>query len=213
MNRPLVVASLPIKSINDLEKLDEITDADFIELRLDYLKSLKEVDLNTLEKYKSKLIITIRDINEGGINKIEDVEKLSFLKYANQKGFLYDVELEFVKKYDIPYKSKIISVHYFRDLPNFNLLKNEIEKYSKDVLFFKIAVIAKPGYKSLLANLLEISDNVVVIPMSENPLERIAFGILGSRLLYGFVTEPTAKGQLMYREIVKIINELFKYKF
>jgi len=213
MRRPLVVASLPVKSLADLNRLDELSDADYIELRLDYLKSLNEINLDNLHKYKSKLILTIRDINEGGVNKISDYEKLNFLRSAYEKGFIYDIELTFVKKYNFYYKNKIVSIHYFNDLPDLDRLKRDVEEYSKDALYFKVAVSARKGYKSLLATLLEVSDNVVVIPMTEDPLERIAFGLLGSRLLYGYVSEPTARGQLMYKEIISIINNLFKYKF
>ena len=36
--RPLIVASLPVRKIEDLYLIEKFLDSDFIELRLDYLK-------------------------------------------------------------------------------------------------------------------------------------------------------------------------------
>ncbi|WP_054845075.1 hypothetical protein [Sulfuracidifex tepidarius] len=67
-------------------------------------------------------------------------------------------------------------------------------------------MIGKQGYKGLLSSLLDIYPKIAVMPMGVNPMERIAFSILGSQLIYSSVDEPTAPGQMKYIEVRHILN-------
>ncbi|ARM76347.1 type I 3-dehydroquinate dehydratase [Acidianus manzaensis] len=204
--RPIIVASLPVYSEKDIHRINQI-DADLVELRLDYSKSLPT--LSSLLPYKDKIIVTIRDVNEGGINKIDDNVKVSYINQLSKEGFLYDVEASFLEKYNVDFYNKIVSMHYFNSIPDYNIVNTIVTKYENKAYTVKIAVIAKPGYKNFLSNLLFSHENITVLPMGSDPLERIAFGILGSKLVYTYVDNPTAPGQMHYSRAIKIINLLF----
>jgi 3-dehydroquinate dehydratase-1 len=208
---PKIVAVLPIRNLNDLDKIENYLDADFIELRLDYLNSIKELNLNYIMKYKDKLILTIRDVTEGGKNRIDDIEKMNFINKAIERGFLCDIEAKFIERYKVTYRDMIVSAHYLEELPTMEQIVSLIDNYAKFAKYIKIAVINKKGYRELLSKALELSDNIVVMPLNSNPLERIAFSILGSKLIYGFIEEPVAKGQLHYKKIREILEILFKF--
>ncbi len=209
--RPLIVASLPIYNEDDLTKVRKIKGADLIELRLDYSPRLISIDsINSkLGDLKDKLILTIRDVSEGGVNKIDDKEKAKYLENANNEGFIYDVEASFLEKFSVPFKDKIVSAHYFNELPNYEKVEEIVKKYLPMARFVKIAAIGKGEYKELLTKLLKF-DKVAVLPMGVNPLERIAFGILGSKLIYTFVESQTAPGQMHYSKAFEILSCLYK---
>jgi 3-dehydroquinate dehydratase-1 len=215
--RPIIVASLPIKKVEDLYSIEKFLDSDLIELRLDYLKnpSIIRDYYDYLNKYKNKLIITLRDKNEGGKYEINDELKVKLIKEFYDRGFLYDIEALFVKKYNIPYENKIVSVHYFSSLPTKKELIDIINEYKEKAYTVKIALAGIKGYKELLSSLLEYP-KVTLIPMSNNPAERIAFGMLGSKLFYSYASEPLAPGQLYYKramEIFNYINEIITSSF
>ena len=201
----LVVASLPIRKEEDIQKIPNFYDADLIEIRLDYLGKL--IPIEKLEKFKEKIIVTIRDPCEGGINPIEPKEKTEYLTKLNEKGFLYDVEARFAKMHNVPTRNKIVSVHYFDKVPSFEEVYEMIKDFIETSWLVKVAVIGKPGYKSLLSKILEL-EKVSVMPMGVNPLERIAFSILGSKLIYGHTGEETAKGQMHYKTVKQILSYL-----
>ncbi|QXJ36535.1 type I 3-dehydroquinate dehydratase [Saccharolobus shibatae] len=207
--RPLIVASLPIKKIEDLKFIGNFLDADLIELRLDYLKDLEVSVISDyfelLDKYKNKLIITLRDKAEGGINELADELKIRLLKELYDKQFLYDVEVSFLQKHNVPYDNAIVSIHYFNYLPTSEKVKEIISKFYEKAFSVKIAVPGLKGYKEVILPLLEY-ENVTVIPMSNNPLERIAVGLLGSKLVYSYAIEPLAQGQLYYKKVIQIFD-------
>lgn len=204
--RPLIVASLPVYDTNDLEKVKDIK-SDLVELRLDYSTVLPEISL--LLRYKDKIIVTIRDIREGGVNRIDDQKKIEYLRMLYQNDILFDVEASFLEKYDIPYRNKIVSMHYFDKIPEINYVHHIIDRYQNEAYTVKVAVIAKDGYKKFLADILFSHRNVTILPMGSDPLERIAFGILGSKLIYTYVDKPTAPGQMKYTKAIEILNALF----
>jgi len=201
----LVVASLTIRKEEDIEKIPNFYDADLIELRLDYLGRL--VPIEKLERFKNKIIVTIRDPSEGGVKAIDPKEKAEYLVELDKKGFLYDVEAKFAKMYNIPTRGKIVSIHYFDRVPSFEEVYETIKDFLEPSWIIKVAVIGKPGYKSLLSKILEL-EKVAVMPMGVDPLERIAFSILGSKLIYGHTGEETAKGQMHYKSVKQILSYL-----
>ncbi|QIW25062.1 type I 3-dehydroquinate dehydratase [Sulfolobus sp. S-194] len=200
-----VVASLPIRSEKDLDKITLLLDADFVELRLDYSTFLPE--LQVIERYKDKVIVTIRDVDEGGINKIDPELKAKYLIELNKRNILYDVEAKFAKKYSIPTNNKIVSIHYLDRVPSYSEVYESLRDFIKESFLLKVAVIGKDGYKELLSKLLEL-EKIAVMPIGVNPLERIAFSILGSKLVYGHAGEETAKGQLHYKVVKQILDYL-----
>jgi 3-dehydroquinate dehydratase len=206
--RPLVVASLPVSGKDDLRLVSEI-EADLVELRLDYMKTL-DVTPMELANLKEKVIVTIRDPEEGGIHDVDCSAKAEFLRELASLGVLYDVEARFLHKFQVPYVGKIVSAHYFTRLPSREEVDNMFRRY-REALSVKVAVSPIPGYRELLAYL-SLKDNATIMPMVDNPLERVAFTLLGSKMVYGYVKEPTAKGQLHYSTLVRILDFLFNLR-
>ena len=68
----------------------------------------------------------------------------------------------------------------------------------------KIVVVGKDGYRELLVRFAR--KGFAVMPMAVDPLERIAFSILGSELVYANAGEATALGQMDYRRAKEIIQ-------
>jgi 3-dehydroquinate dehydratase-1 len=209
--RPLIVAVLPIRTIKDIDKVDEIKGVDFIELRLDYMYAPSSLDPSMLVGNKSKIIVTIRETSEGGMKRVNHGWKVMFLNKLHKLGIIYDVEASFLQRYNVPYEDKIVSVHYMDKLPSKEEVLKLISKYAEKAFSVKIAVKAYKGYKEFLSSLLEIGyDNISVMPMTEDPIERLAFALIGSKLIYCYVLEPTAPGQLHYKSLIKILNSIFK---
>ncbi len=194
--RPKLIASVPLRDASRVAELEGI-EADMIELRLDYLPSPREVSedlLQVLLPFRKRLLLTLRDPLEGGHLPLSDEVKSSFLKAAHEMGFLYDVEVDFLKRRkDVPL-GLVVSKHYLNELPSLHSLKEEFRPYGHYVR--KLAVRTVNNYRSLLISFLEEFPGSAVIPLGADWRERLAFCMLGSSLLYVQVGEPTAPGQM-----------------
>ncbi|MFZ8822699.1 MAG: type I 3-dehydroquinate dehydratase [Desulfurococcales archaeon] len=207
IRRPLIVASLPIRTTADLDLINDVKEADFIELRLDYMENPASLDLEKLIKYRSKIIVTIREVSEGGVRAVDALWKSMYLKKLYDLGIMYDVEASYLQRYQVPYEGMIVSVHYINSLPSREEIIETITRYADKVYSVKIAVKAFKGYRTLLSSLLDIGyENLTFMPIATDPIERLAFSLLGSKLIYGYVSEPTAPGQLHYRDLIRIFN-------
>lgn len=210
--KPLLVAALPITSLNDLEKINSAEGlVDLVELRVDYMDNPLIIPYEKLNR--EKILVTLRDFTEGGVKKHPDETKLFLLKKLSDLGILYDVEIEFVEKHrNVNYEDKIASIHVF-DTSNvdWNIIKEKVKKYMDKALIVKIAATPFPGYRAYLASLLELGDNIAVMPMSTNPQERIAFTLLGSKLLYCCLEKPTALGQIKCSDVKLVLDMISKH--
>jgi len=204
INRPLIVASLAVTSKEKLRKIHSIN-SDLIELRLDYLENPFDVPLHWIKDLRNKVIVTVRNKEEGGINEIDEDKKRDFLKKLYRLGIRYDVEAKFLEKHDIQYENQIVSAHFLSRLPSKKELREIISKYYRNAFAVKLAIKAKGNYRELLIYALNFK-NIAVMPIDGDPIERIAFALLGSKLVYGFVSIPTAEGQLSYKELIRIFN-------
>ena len=201
-----LVVALPVREQRDAEKA-RLIDADFVELRLDYMRDPSSFDFSSVSDIKGKLIITIRDVEEGGVNRISDEVKARLLKKLHEEGFLYDVEARFLKRRpEVPFEGKIVSVHYFDRVPSYEEVVSLFSPFER-AWVRKIAVIGKEGYRELLVRFAR--KGFAVMPMAVDPLERIAFSILGSELIYANAGEATAPGQMDFRRAKEIIRCLF----
>lgn len=209
--KPIVVASLPIRTPGDLEKIKVASDADLVELRLDYMDNPLSIEPELLRRYGEKIIVTIRDRSEGGLREVDESLKAKYLSKLDELGVVYDVEISFVERHRIPFVGKILSIHYISNLPSKEEVISRIRGYAEKAFVIKIAVNNMKGYKELLASLLEAGyDNIAVMPMGVDPLERIALALMGSKLIYGYVETPTAPGQMHYREIIEILRCIYR---
>jgi 3-dehydroquinate dehydratase-1 len=205
--KPYVVASIPVKSLDDLKIALSVKDADFVELRLDYYENPAEINYESLAG--KKLIMTLREPSEGGFRDFDAETKKRLLRLWRDLGFVYDVELRFVEMWGVDYDNAIVSIHIFDDVPPLSSIVNTITRYLDKAFAVKVAVKPFKGYKAFLASLLELGDNVAVMPMGVEEAERIAFALLGSKLVYGYVTQPTAPGQPHYKKLVEVLRIVF----
>jgi 3-dehydroquinate dehydratase-1 len=200
-----LVVALQLRSLDDVRKVGGI-DADFVELRVDYLERPETFDPSVLEEFRDKVIVTIRDPSEGGVRKVDDGWKARTLKRLHDMGVKYDVEARFLRKFsDVPHEGEIVSVHYFDRVPSVGEVEDALRGL-ESAWVRKIAVIGKPGYKELLAKF--AGKGFAVMPMAVNPLERIAFAVLGSELVYASLGEgmETAPGQMDYRKAKELLK-------
>lgn len=207
MKKFFLVASIPVESVDNIKKMYVIKDVDFIELRVDYLENPLAIDYESINA--SNIIVTLRDVEEGGVKKHKDSIKLALLNKLTTLGIMYDIEINFIKKYNVDYIDKIVSIHILNpDRVDLNLIRKDVEMFVDKAFVVKIATKPFPGYKKFLIELLELGDNIAVMPIGVNPVERIAFALLGSKLLYCFIDKPTASGQPRCNDIKRLLSML-----
>lgn len=214
LRRPIVIAALPVRHVKDLDKMSEVRDiVDLVELRVDYMEDPLALNYDSLDR--ERVLVTLRDANEGGFRRHPDDVKLRLLKSLDERGILYDVEMRFVEKYGsrVSYEDKIVSYHVFdpSQLMDLDSLRAKAKEYLDRVLIFKVATVPFPGYRTYLTSLLELGDNVAVMPMSPSARERIAFALLGSKILFCCIDTPTAQGQIRCIHAKEILDTIGRY--
>lgn len=181
---------------------------ELVELRLDYLESLEEFSLDMIEEHRSRLILTIREPDEGGVNSFGSEKKLNFLTEAVKKGFRVDVEGNFAEKHGFDCTGQIVSRHYLESAPDYTHMAAFAEKYSGISAISKLAVKAGATSMADLIRLLGKYRNMAVMEMDGESSSRLLFSVLGSMLLYCHAGEKTSPGQLDCERAIEILNIL-----
>lgn len=208
MNTELV-ASLPIRSTADLQQIGNLS-AERVELRLDYLDDLSSFSLNAIEGMQDRLILTVRQVDEGGVNDFGDSVKKGFIVNAIRKGFLVDVEAAFAEKYSMDCRKQIVSKHYLKENPDFPELEEMAERYNTKAAIFKIALTSDHASRINLIRLLSRYDHLAVMEVDGEQSSRLLYSILGSRLLYCHTGEKTSQGQISCTEAEAILRIIRK---
>lgn len=204
--RPRIVASLGKGALRDVPSSG---DADMIEVRLDReggdpIGALKEVRLAT----HKPIIATNRMQAEGGKFEGSERERIELLRRAADFADYVDIELraelrdELMNRID---KQIIVSYHDFGGMPGLAELRSILgEMKDTGAVIAKIAVTPS-----------SLKDNLLILDFLQEadiPLCMIAMGevgrhlravapIYGSVLTYGYVSEPTAPGQMSVSEL------------
>lgn len=208
MKKPLLIASIPVESPQDLLKVRNVAGVDFTELRVDYLDDPSYIDYSVLPK---NVVVTLRDVAEGGVKQHRDEIKLRLISSLNELDLIYDVEMSFVKKYNISYVGKIVSVHIIEPSKiDLKSVRKDVEVFMDKAFIVKVATKPFPRYKTFLIDLLELGDNIAVMTIDTDYVERVAFTLLGSKLLYCYIDKPTALGQLKCDKAKQILTVLMK---
>lgn len=190
--------------------------ADLIEVRLDYIKGLKEWDLKKIIKdCKKPLIITNREKTEGGFFIGDENKRIEILKSAIKLGADYiDVEYSSEKntiKNLIKKKNKtkiIISYHNFKETPDsITNVYNGIKKLNPDLI--KIATYANSVTDNFrIFDLIKTANkekrSVIAFCMgSYGQFSRILGIVLGSQIIYASLEKgkESASGQLTLNEL------------
>jgi len=211
--KPRIVASLGRDPVSDLKGAEG---ADLIEIRMDLLdknplRVLKEVQRSA----SCPIIATNRMPAEGGGFDGSESDRIELLLQASDHADYVDIELQAPGRDDLLSginSSVIVSFHDFSGMPDRNYLKfilKEMGKTGADIA--KIAVTPRR-----LKDNLEILDFLL---QADIPLCMIAMGELGrhiravaplygSALTYGYVSEPTAPGQMSVSELRQALNLL-----
>ena len=211
--KPRIVASLGKNALHDVNATKE---ADIVELRLDLVE---DNPLNTLRNLRNAtslpIIATNRLISEGGQFQGSEQERIQVLQAASAYADYVDIELRAEMRNDLldsTNKPAIVSHHdFFRTPP-----KEELRSILKEISGTRAEIAKIAVTPSKLRDNLQILDFLLE---AEMPLCMIAMGklgkhlralspIYGSVLTYGYISEPTASGQMSVSELSQAINLL-----
>lgn len=211
--KPRIVASLGREALRDLPSTG---DADMIEVRLDLeagdpLGALKEVRLAT----SKQIIATNRMAAEGGKFEGSERERIEMLRRASDYSDYVDIELraplrdEIMKRVDKPF---IVSYHDFDGMLGLDEMRSILEEMKKTRAAIAKIAMTPSGLKDnlkILEFLLEVDMPLCMIAMGEvgRHLRAVA-PLYGSVLTYGYVSEPTAPGQLSVSELRQALSLL-----
>lgn len=193
--------------MEDLKKIG-VNGTDLDELRLDYLESLDSFSLDHVERYKSRLILTLREPAEGGVHAFSVEEKLKFLNEAARRGFRVDVEGEFADKHGFDCAGQIVSMHCPGSEPSYAGMARFIERYREIAEVTKLAVKSGKSSRVNLIRLLGKYHGIAVMETDGEGSSRLLFSILGSKLLYCHAGERTSPGQLSCEEALGVLDAL-----
>jgi len=231
-NNPLFSKAPTITAVI-VERIDKRTvqkalaaGADMLEIRVDTLENRDPESLaralKRLKGYESAcgapLLLTCRDVSEGGVHAITLKEKRLIFKALIPLVDYIDIELKksaALRGIIIEAREAgvgvVISYHDFKGTPSAVRLSEIITKgraAGGDAV--KIAATAKSrnDLKKLAAALLEHSALIVIAMGPLGKASRIFFPLLGSLTTYGSVTKSAAPGQMPVAELVQAFKTL-----
>lgn len=197
--------------------------ADLVELRVDMfgsiaLEHLAAVFKTARAKFGKPLIATVRDTREGGQREIHD--RVSVYRGILPLADAADVEINaaevLARVQEIcraEGKHLIGSSHHFDATPDEATLDALVEKGRRQgVDIIKIAAMAQGKedmLRLLLFTLKHRDEGMITMSMGEAGLPSRVLGFLfGSLLTYGYVTKPSAPGQLSIAELADLLGRL-----
>lgn len=219
---PLIAGSLNDRDVSDLA-LFSVSPVDLIELRMDMFEDttpghVENVFRKAKEKFRKPIIATVRDLKEGGVKDVPDRVGLYVLvaPYTD----LMDVELfseEAIKGIGSICrgggKLLIGSYHNFESTPGEDFLDGVITKGSElgaDIVKIAVAARDRTDLLRLIAFTLKNREHkLVTISMGNVGLpSRVFSPLCGSLITYGYITHPSAPGQLSVSELLYIFRRL-----
>jgi len=212
-----IAKSNPRKIVKEIR--NALTDSDYVEIRLDFLKPNQIPFCLTLsKKYLSRCICTVRPTTEGGKFQGTEQERISILKLVSEfEPYLLDVEYNTLRKNKRLQKylkssgtNILVSWHDFKKTPNERVLKLMLQKMSKFSNNIKIVTTAKTigdtiRVLSLYKNHTK-KINLVSFAMGDyGRMSRILCTKLGSPYTYVSIGKPVAPGQFSLKEMKNIL--------
>ena len=202
---------------------DVLNTADIIELRVDLFGKLTTEHIEMIfklarDKFKKPLIGTIRSIKEGGQKEIPD--RLGLYRTIIPLSDMVDVEIGSddiigeIGKICIEDKKLLIgSYHNFDSTPGDDMLDKIVSKgKSLGADIVKIAVTAEENddvVRLAVFTNKHRDEGLITISMGDRGLSsRIFSPLFGSLITYGYVTHPSAPGQLSVSELLYIFRRL-----
>ena len=195
------------------------TQADLIELRVDFIQNLSSKHLELIKKLTFKTaILTCRSQDESGHFQDNEANRLNLIKTADSLGFDFiDLELKTLQNHPIKLEQTqlITSYHNFNTTPSLKKLKALLSQMdSSKPTIKKIATMVKSSqHLKLLFELLTTKkpdSNLIVIGMGETgKLARLFSPLLGGYLTYAsFKDNKSALGQIDIKELKLFYQQL-----
>lgn len=213
-----IAQSSPRKVSRELQRA--ISDSDYIELRLDFLKPNQiPFCLTIVRKHLKRCICTLRPTTEGGKFRGTEKERISILKLiAEFEPYLLDVEYNTLKKNQELQKylktaktNVLVSWHDFEKTPNVQTLRSMLRKMSRFSNNVKIVTTSRT-----------IGDTIRILSLYKNQakkirlicfamgdygrMSRILCTKLGSPYTYVSLGKPVAPGQFSLKEMKNIMS-------
>ncbi len=200
---------------------NSIAKADLIELRIDMfeditIENIKKTFDIAKDRFGKPIIATVRDTQEGGQKAIAD--RFSIYEAILPLTDFVDVEITSEVLFKrvtsiIDNRSLIGSYHNFDHAPNDEFLEGIASKgWALGADIIKIAVTARDKsdlIRLLLFTLRHRDSGIITMCMGEEGLpSRIIAPIFGSLITYGYVTKPSAPGQLSINQLSEILSLL-----
>ncbi len=208
-----IVASLGDEAARDVFAT---TDADMIEVRLDLVKGDPLDALRAVRSATDKPIIATNRLQaEGGLWGAGEDERIRILIEAAELADWVDIELRTElrgKVFELVEKPVIVSYHDFAGMPSRAEILDILEEMKgTGAAISKIAVTPSAMKDNLLILdfLLEADAPLCMIAMG--PLGRhlrAVAPLYGSVLTYGYVSQPTAPGQMSVSELRQALRLL-----
>ncbi len=209
--KPIIIGSVPVRETKDA--LDILSkrghSGDLIELRLDYLPSIDYGIFNKIKNFRDIVILTVRAHEEGGVYDIQRDERKDFLMEAIASGFKVDAEISLMSDFEDLYPF-IASAHFVNRVPDEISIQRKIDSIRGKCSYVKIAYKPNNRSKAIMFGILSKNDNIAVMELGGEPINRVAFSLLGSRLIYCHIGEPTANGQMNCLRVRNIIDCLWE---
>ena len=200
-----------------LEKAQTL--ANFVELRVDYIKNIDLGMLDVIERHTNKRsILCCRAKNEGGKFKGTLKEQNEILQIGNNFGFNYlDIDFAIANKITVQNKKSkfILSYHNFKETPNLKELKAiaaHMRNFKPDVLKFAVMANSQIDVKNLFQLLLNKQENedMIVLGMGEQgKITRLLSPLLGGYLTFASLEETKlASVQVAFQVMENFYNNI-----
>lgn len=219
---PLIAAALTDRDVQELDAA-AAAPADIIELRVDMFdrtapEYLADIFSRCREKFGKPLIVTVRDVREGG--KKEFAERKGLYRLLVPLSDAADVEINAgdvmagVRALCSSHGKVLIgSSHHFEATPDDAVLEQTARqgrRQGADIV--KIAATASTRedmLRLLFFTFRHRDEGMITMSMGAAGLPSRVFGFLfGSLITYGYVTNPSAPGQLSVAELADILSRL-----
>jgi 3-dehydroquinate dehydratase-1 len=224
--KTMLCASIAEATLPEVMKaVEKAGEADLIEIRADALREpTRELLRRLLEEVKAasgkEVILTLRAEAEGGAFKSGEEERRELLRAGISVADYVDLELGMPALQSMVEEAKegntrvIISHHDFNSTPSgeqmLRVLRDEL-RAGADIAKLAVRANNVGDVLRLLEVTLEASryGRVCTISMGEyGRLSRMASPLFGSVLTYGYVSTPTAPGQLSLVELRQALRIL-----
>lgn len=217
---PLIAGALTDSDVLNLDS-EAVKPADILELRVDMFDILSPEHIETIfkkarDKFRKPLLATVRTVREGGQKEIKDRGALYRivlpLSDAADVEIYSDEAFATVRALCTTYKKPLIgSYHNFEHTPD-DCFLDEVVSKGKGADIVKIAATAKEQEDMVRLALFTFRHRergMITMSMGDRGLPSRVFNpIFGSLITYGYVTRPTAPGQLSISELLDILRRL-----